>query len=105
MYSCASNAIDIALSDIKGKFLHMPVYKLLGGPVRDKVVRYTHAQGPTIDTLVENCVSQVEEGWKFRRWVHQETHLQFEQQGTGLLEPVESMRIAEEQMARVREAV
>ena len=36
-------------------------------------------------------------------WGQQETYPQFEQQGTGLLEPVESMRIAEEQMARVRE--
>jgi len=105
VYSCAISAIDIALWDIKGKFLNMPVYKLLGGPVRDKVVCYPHAQGPTIDTLVENCVRHVAEGWKFVRWGQPETYPQFEQQGTGLLEPVESIRIAEEQMARVREAV
>ena len=62
VYSCAISAIDIALWDIKGKFLNMPVYKLLGEPVRDKVVCYPHAQGPTIDTLVENCVRHVAEG-------------------------------------------
>ena len=105
VYSCAISAIDIALWDIKGKFLNMPVYKLLGGPVRDKVVCYPHAQGPTIDALVENCKQHVAEGWKFVRWGQPETHPEFEQSGTGLLEPVESIRIAEEQMARVREAV
>jgi galactonate dehydratase len=45
VYSCAISAIDIALWDIKGKALGLPVYKLLGGPVRDKVICYPHSQG------------------------------------------------------------
>lgn len=36
----ALSAIDIALWDIKGKALGVPVYKLLGGRVRDKVPVY-----------------------------------------------------------------
>lgn len=36
----AISAIDIALWDIKGKALGVPVYKLLGGKVRDKVPVY-----------------------------------------------------------------
>ena len=44
-YCSAISAIDIALWDIKGKALGMPVYKLLGGPVRDKVVCYPHNEG------------------------------------------------------------
>ncbi len=38
---CVS-AIDIALWDIRGKVLGLPIYELLGGPVRDEIALYTH---------------------------------------------------------------
>jgi galactonate dehydratase len=104
VYTCAMSAIDIALWDIKGKSVKMPVYKLLGGPVRQKVVCYPHTQGHTLDELVTNCKKAVDEGWKFVRWGQPETHGQYETR-SGRLEPVKSMRIAVEQMRRVREAV
>ena len=68
VYTCAISAIDIALWDIKAKAVGIPVYKLLGGPVRDKVVCYPHTQGRTTAELVENCKRVVAEGWKFARW-------------------------------------
>ena len=105
VYSCAISAIDIALWDIKGKSVDMPVYKLLGGPVRPKVVCYPHAQGPTIEALVENCLRHVDEGWRFVRWGQPETSGSFEAAGTAVLEPRKSMAIAVEQMRAVREAV
>ena len=106
VYCCAISAIDIALWDIKGKAVGMPVYKLLGGPVRDKVVCYPHTQGRTTSELVDNCKAHVDAGWKFVRWSQPETSGTFEGSGDGQrLEPVESMRIAEEQMGLVREAV
>ena len=105
VYSCAISAIDIALWDIKGKSVGMPVYKLLGGPVRPKVVCYPHAQGPTIEALVENCLRHVDEGWRFVRWGQPETSGSFEAAGTAVLEPRKSMVIAVEQMRAVREAV
>ena len=64
----AISAIDIALWDIKGKALGVPVYELLGGLCRDKVVCYPHCQQPTIEGLVENAQRHVAEGWKFVRW-------------------------------------
>ena len=105
VYTCAISAIDIALWDIKGKSVNMPTYKLLGGPVRNKVVSYPHTQGKTIDELVANSVAAVEAGWKFVRWGQPETGGGFEASGISTLEPVESMKIAVEQMGRVREAV
>jgi galactonate dehydratase len=40
------SALDIALWDIKGQALGVPIYQLLGGPVREKVPVYTHIPGP-----------------------------------------------------------
>jgi galactonate dehydratase len=42
----ALSGIDMALWDIKGKALGVPVYELLGGPTRGKVRVYTQARTP-----------------------------------------------------------
>lgn len=42
----ALSGIDQALWDIKGKALGVPVYELLGGPTRDKIRVYSHANSP-----------------------------------------------------------
>src|SRR5438105_10179803 len=42
----ALSGIDIALWDIKGKALGVPVYELLGGPTRQRVRVYAHAGTP-----------------------------------------------------------
>lgn len=106
VYTCAISAIDIALWDIKGKALGLPVYKLLGGPVRDKVICYPHTQGSTNEELVENCVRAVKEGWKFVRWGQPITSENLGNKSTNRqLEPVKSIRMAETQMALVRDAV
>jgi galactonate dehydratase len=42
----ALSGIDIALWDIKGKALGVPVYELLGGPTRNKVRLYLHVSTP-----------------------------------------------------------
>ena len=42
----ALSGIDMALWDIKGKALGVPVYELLGGPTRQRVRVYAHARTP-----------------------------------------------------------
>jgi galactonate dehydratase len=42
----ALSGIDMALWDIKGKALGVPVYELLGGPTRTRVRAYAHASTP-----------------------------------------------------------
>lgn len=42
----ALSGIDMALWDIKGKALGVPVYELLGGPTRNRVRVYAHARDP-----------------------------------------------------------
>ena len=47
----AQSGIDLALWDLKGKLLNLPVYRLLGGPCRDKIKLY--ATGDDIDWSME----------------------------------------------------
>ena len=93
----AISAIDIALWDIKGKALGVPIYDLLGGRVRDRVVCYPHNGGATVPALVESCLRSVEEGWKFVRWGLPEED--------GILEPRRAVRKAIQEFQAVREAV
>ena len=93
------SAIDIALWDIRGKALGVPVYDLLGGLVRDRVVCYPHNVGHSmeIEPLVENCLQTKEEGWKFVRWgVPQDGNT---------LEPQPAIRASLRQMEAVRKAL
>jgi galactonate dehydratase len=56
---CVS-AIDIALWDIRGKALDLPVYELLGGPVRDEVALYTHPDQRKF-TSQEAVIAEIED--------------------------------------------
>ena len=96
----AISAIDIALWDIKGKALDVPIYELLGGRVRDKVVGYPHNHGHAmeVEPLVESCLKTKEEGWKFVRWG-------LSQREDGILEPRPAVLTAIKQFQAVREAV
>src|SRR5207245_9306423 len=63
----ATAATDIALWDVQGKARGVPVYQLLGGLARDRIVCYPHTGGRTREELVEDCQRHVAEGWKFVR--------------------------------------
>ncbi|MDJ0921865.1 MAG: D-galactonate dehydratase family protein [Henriciella sp.] len=56
-------AIDVALWDIKAKMANMPLYDLLGGASRDKVLVYGHANGNTIEETVEEVGRYIDMGY------------------------------------------
>lgn len=67
----ALSAIDIALWDIKGKRLGVPIYDLMGGKTRDKVRCYVHVRGDTIEKLAKDAAVKAREGFtavRFAPW-------------------------------------
>jgi galactonate dehydratase len=79
VHAAAVAAIDLALWDLRGKALGVPVYDLLGGRTRDYARCYCHVQRrgddgaadprrAGIDSMVEYARQQVAEGWQFVRF-------------------------------------
>ena len=103
VYSCAISAIDIALWDIKGKAFGVPVYKLLGGPVREKVVCYPHNWGANVEELLDSCRQTVDAGWKFVRFDLPAKYETVDGKPRAVLEPRDSIALGLEHVSAVRE--
>ncbi|CAH1655174.1 mandelate racemase/muconate lactonizing enzyme family protein [Chelatococcus asaccharovorans] len=61
--TAAISAIDIALYDIKGKALGVPVYELLGGRHRHHVPTFASLKGSTLDMVLERGRAVRDAGW------------------------------------------
>jgi galactonate dehydratase len=59
----ALSAIDIALWDIAGQHFGAPVYRLLGGPTRDRIRLYVHLRGSTTQELAASAADAVASGF------------------------------------------
>ncbi len=93
----AISGIEIALWDIKGKALGVPVYELLGGAMRDRIWGYGRFDGPTPEEAVEKAQSFLDMGFtalKGDPFKHQ-----------GLFTSPQAQRNALAIVAAVREAV
>ena len=87
MLAAAISAIDIALYDIKGKALGVPVYELLGGKQRDYVDCFASLRFTTKDELFERGRILIKEGWNVLRLAPAE----FEGDKTNIFEPRDSI--------------
>lgn len=59
----ALSAIDMALWDIKAKALNTPLYNLLGGKSRERVLVYAHVTGKDLEQTIEDVSKKVEAGY------------------------------------------
>ncbi|WP_108396985.1 mandelate racemase/muconate lactonizing enzyme family protein [Devosia submarina] len=65
--AAAQSAIDIALYDIKGKALGVPVYELLGGKQRDRIPTFATTSGEPGESMIEQAQMLMEAGWTAMR--------------------------------------
>jgi galactonate dehydratase len=97
----AISAIDIALHDIVGKALNVPVYQLLGGKQRDSIPCFATTTGATLEETLENVRMLVELGWQcIRIGAGRPTN-----NNSNIFEPRESISIAATELTSIREAV
>ncbi len=107
--TAAISAIDLALYDIAGKALGVPVYQLLGGKHRDVVPCFATVGGPSYEHLRDGVKLLLEKGWNVIRTgmarrslerlpsMHAEDEL--------LFEPWESLTLTAEWLTKLRAEV
>jgi galactonate dehydratase len=98
--TAAQSAIDIALHDLKGKALGVPVYELLGGRVRDRVPSLASTNADTAAEVLEQAKAYVADGFEVVR-------LSIIGRGDddGVFEPRPSMAATARSMAGARTAL
>jgi galactonate dehydratase len=102
--TAAISAIDIALYDIKGKALGVPVYQLLGGKVRDHIPLFATTAAPMGPQLIEDGQKLMDQGWNvIRTWMHAPDERNA--QGSRIYEPRESIGETALWLTKLREAV
>ncbi len=98
--TAAISAIDIALYDILGKSLGVPVYQLLGGKHRDKIPCFATTGAPMGPKLIEDVKLLLAHGWNVIRTVPGHPA-----GDPGIFEPRESIGLTARWLTRLREEI
>ncbi len=64
VHMSALSGVDMALWDIKGKVAGLPVYELLGGKMRDRLLTYRSVGGTSFAEVEEGVAALMERGYK-----------------------------------------
>lgn len=95
----AISAIDIALHDIKGKALGVPVYDLLGGKHRDHIPTFASTSAAPGEEMIEQAKELRERGWDVIRFFPAGAD------ENGIHEPRQSIADTAKWMVKAREAL
>ncbi len=96
--TAAISAIDIALHDIKGKKLGVPVWQLLGGKQRDFVDTFASVRSQDIGVIVEKTKRLLAAGWQCIRLPRKDP----DPASPTLYDPWQSLITTAEWMTKVR---
>jgi galactonate dehydratase len=97
--TAAISAIDVALHDVKGKALGVPVYELLGGRQRAQVPTFATTRSPCGPGVVEEALALRDLGWQAIRLSPASDD------ASGLFDPRASLAETALWCVRVREAL
>ncbi|RKR12198.1 galactonate dehydratase [Maribacter vaceletii] len=100
--TAAISALDIAMYDIKGKALGVPVYELLGGKQRDYVECFASLRFSSKEELIERAKILIKEGWQMLRLAPAEYE---EGKYASTFEPRESIAIIADWVTELRKEV
>lgn len=111
--TAAISAIDIALYDIAGKALGVPVYQLLGGKQRNFIPCFATMGGSSAEELIEKARLLLDNGWNVIRTVPGYTSVSDYKSGEGksggedegIWEPWESIGVTAKRLTQLREAI
>ncbi len=96
----AQSAIDIALHDIVGKALDVPVYQLLGGKHRDLIPCFATTGGESGEQMLENVKLLWEHDWRVMRMMPLTPK---KSESPEIFEPRESIAYTAKWLTKIRE--
>lgn len=99
--TAAAAAIDIALYDLIARAYGVPVYELLGGAHRNRILCYTHIPPPMTARSVDAARLAVEAGWRCVRVLIDHEPLS----DPDIFDPQLACKTAVEVLPRIREAI
>lgn len=70
LFMMAISAVDNALWDIRGKYFDVPVYRLLGGPTRDRIRSYASMLGYSVEPDKAGKIAReyLDRGFTAQKW-------------------------------------
>jgi galactonate dehydratase len=99
------SAVDIALWDILGKWLGVPVYQLLGGACRERVQCFATPGVLNGPDCVEQARALAEAGWRYLRFVPGMGDPGWSGETGEVYEPLESIELAVHWLGEIRRAL
>jgi galactonate dehydratase len=100
--TAAMSAVDIALHDLVGKALGVPVYQLLGGKQRAFVPGFATTESETLEGIIDDVKLLLAHGW---RVIRANPGFVMRDAPPDVYEPWESIPLTAAWLAKIREAV